>query len=635
MARKSKAKVDESTGFRGEEGDWSLRARADTYRDRREESERLSDRLARSSASVTGIAGQRGAGKSSLALRVLGERDERDVYTQLIHAPTGYEPREFLASVFQTICENVVERIDGELGQPKGLAERAADVRRRLSRMLLVWGLACSLPPLVAGGYLVVEYTTETVNQIEVGKEESRKNRIAYLTAEVAKVEKDLVGMSEELPSFEKFHERLNLLNYELDLLDGEARQAFTEGIPINMTLFLAGSTLVSYIAIFVALRSLLRVQRERRITKREPLRVGLRHLALENLEHLRFQTSHGRTSEAALSLGSVLSRTTATRSSSARPLSIPGLTAQLRLFLTRIAEVYSERAVFCLDELDKIEDPNDLDKLLRGLKGVLGQPGTHFLLTVSEDALARFANRHRGTRDMVESAFEDVVFLDRVDVDLAGSIVAEMCGVPDPWEKCAKSRGVVVVLWAFGGGVPREIKRNALICLEAGIVPTNANPTVVWDQLFRARMEDMGTWATRIGGDDESTYEFLAALDVGRTFQRDGDHCELCKARSWAREFVSDWIRFLAKIDAGIRTRDVQALRFSRAALEIVVGASAIAYVPEEEGETRWDGSVRMLSRIFEVTPSNARLGIELVSAYLQEIGMGESPEGGEGVSK
>ena len=583
MARKSKAKVDESTGFRGEEGDWSLRARADTYRDRREESERLSDRLARSSASVTGIAGQRGAGKSSLALRVLGERDERDVYTQLIHAPTGYEPREFLASVFQTICENVVERIDGELGQLKGLAERAADVRRRLSRMLLVWGLACSLPPLVAGGYLVVVYTTETVNQIEV------------------------------------------------DVLDGEARQAFTEGIPINMTLFLAGSTLVSYIAIFVALRSLLRVQRERRITKREPLRVGLRHLALENLEHLRFQTSHGTTSEAALSLGSVLSRTTATRSSSARPLSIPGLTAQLRLFLTRIAEVYSERAVFCLDELDKIEDPNDLDKLLRGLKGVLGQPGTHFLLTVSEDALARFANRHRGTRDMVESAFEDVVFLDRVDVDLAGSIVAEMCGVPDPWEKCAKSRGVVVVLWAFGGGVPREIKRNALICLEAGIVPTNANPTVVWDQLFRARMEDMGTWATRIGGDDESTYEFLAALDVGRTFQRDGDHCELCKARSWAREFVSDWMRFLAKIDAGIRTRDVQALRFSRAALEIVVAASAIAYVPEEEGETRWDGSVRMLSRIFEVTPSNARLGIELVSAYLQEIGMGESPEGGE----
>src|SRR6476646_7807864 len=86
-------------------GDLSLRANPDTYLDRATESSDILNKIERSSASVIGISGPRGAGKSSLALKVLKQCEERGYFTLLIHSPTGYEPRDFLLSVFQRICE--------------------------------------------------------------------------------------------------------------------------------------------------------------------------------------------------------------------------------------------------------------------------------------------------------------------------------------------------------------------------------------------------------------------------------------------------------------------------------------------------------------------------------------------------
>ena len=147
--------------------DWSLRASADPYIDRRNEYARLSRRLNNSSASVTGIAGPRGAGKSSLALRVLSDREAPDTYTQLIHAPTGYESREFLASVFQTICQKVVARINNELHQEKGLQERAAAESRRLLTKTVLLLVGCLLP-LVGGGVYATLVYAEAARQNEI-----------------------------------------------------------------------------------------------------------------------------------------------------------------------------------------------------------------------------------------------------------------------------------------------------------------------------------------------------------------------------------------------------------------------------------------------------------------------------------
>src|SRR5215470_10728497 len=91
--------------------DFSLRSSGTTYLDQKGETDRIADRIETSSASVIGIAGVRGAGKSSLAKKVLDQCDTSGFFTLLIPSPTGYEPREFLLAIFQRIAEHASERI--------------------------------------------------------------------------------------------------------------------------------------------------------------------------------------------------------------------------------------------------------------------------------------------------------------------------------------------------------------------------------------------------------------------------------------------------------------------------------------------------------------------------------------------
>lgn len=116
----------------------------------------LSQRIARSEASVTGIAGQRGVGKSSLALRVLDSRKEQNkAFTHLVHAPTGYEPREFLISIFQSICESVAERVTDELRETESLEASGDAQRKRL--VYITWALL-AVPLIVAAAAMIAAY---------------------------------------------------------------------------------------------------------------------------------------------------------------------------------------------------------------------------------------------------------------------------------------------------------------------------------------------------------------------------------------------------------------------------------------------------------------------------------------------
>jgi hypothetical protein len=84
--------------------DYSLRSSGKTYVDGRGDARHIVDRIKTSSASVIGIAGVRGAGKSSLAKKALDECNTLGFFTLLVPSPTGYEPREFLLSNFPTYC---------------------------------------------------------------------------------------------------------------------------------------------------------------------------------------------------------------------------------------------------------------------------------------------------------------------------------------------------------------------------------------------------------------------------------------------------------------------------------------------------------------------------------------------------
>ena len=138
--------------------DWSLRANGDTYYDRDDESSLLTARLQNSTASVTGIAGQRGSGKSSLAQRVLRNCEEQGAFTILIQSPIGYEPREFLISIFQRICEATITRIQVNIEDRRrdgNLFKRSIAERRRLRMVRLAVYFTTSFVFLCVSAYLL------------------------------------------------------------------------------------------------------------------------------------------------------------------------------------------------------------------------------------------------------------------------------------------------------------------------------------------------------------------------------------------------------------------------------------------------------------------------------------------------
>ena len=585
-----------SNNLKDEKIDWSLRANGITYDDNDTVSAKLTKRLQNSSASAIGIAGPRGAGKSSLALRVLTNCEKSGSFTQLIHSPTKYDPQEFLVSIFQTICNKVVDDINRGFQNADSISKIG---KSQLNR--LIWSRRILL--------LFLFFLFLTI--------------ILLVFDQISKV-KDFI-QSQLFSDFSGFPSYVDILGVLL--------------ISIAFAVILAFWIYISF-GEFIGQRI--------RNAKESHEKFGLRKRALDYAEHLKFQTTLTKSSEARFTLPNFASKLGTGKSLAARPLSLPSLTMQFALFLREIGSVYKKGpVVICLDELDKIEDPKDLDKLLRGIKGILGQPKTHFLLTVSEDALSRFKKQRRLKQGILESAFEEIVLLDRVDQKSTSKIVDPMYS-KNELKKRRKTTSTEL-LWLFGNALPREIKRNALVCLEHNSTPKYTPPKNVWKLLFEARMEDMKNWALRTGGDNSITYDFLIKLQESASLATDSSDKTNYDLK-WAKKFVTIWTKHFEvlfspdsnnselplsvngkKIQVKSNERfndfsnnDTSRLDYGRAVIEIILGASALVYVLNGHQTKISNSSVtRQLHQIFEFLPINLQFAWEKMKDYLKEIGI------------
>jgi len=346
---------------------------------------------------------------------------------------------------------------------------------------------------------------------------------------------------------------------------------------------------------------------------RKYPKHAGLRTITSDALDQLRYQMSFGASAEASGTVSVLSAKIGQDRKFETRPLSLPGLSAKFADYLKNVGEVFGGRVVICLDELDKIADPDQLDELLKGIKGVMGSQNTHFILTVAEDAVARYGARKRSTRDLMESSFDDLVVLDRVRVDLAQAIVSTSLALPE-----ALGTPIVATLcWIFGAGVPREMKRCANLLTERlGIISVDAFH--LWLYLFCATLDEMERWVVLTGGDDEGTFQFLALLQATRgnaptTIDRSDD---------WVRSEIRRWSDVYPEVlgnKLGGEATQVQ-LRYARAALEILIDASALLVC-----RSGFDvGALSALHVAFETVSTNlsyAGLQFALFNSRLSEL--------------
>jgi hypothetical protein len=182
-------------------------------------------------------------------------------------------------------------------------------------------------------------------------------------------------------------------------------------------------------------------------------------------------------------------------RTLAVRDLTLPGLTARYLAFVESIRKVYNGKVIIAIDELDKIHDLEQVKGLLSEIKGALFAPGCFYLVSLSEDAARSFRRRLASGRDIIESTFDDVIGVDRMDVAMAEHMIGRRREGGTDTPKLEPDVQAVAVL--FAGGIPREIVRNVRALALDATTEDKASPGAIARRLFRL---DVLAWLDHLG---------------------------------------------------------------------------------------------------------------------------------------
>src|ERR1044071_4565048 len=139
--------------------DLSLRSNGKNYIDQRKHAEMILHRIENNSSGVIGVAGVRGAGKSSLAQNVLNNCADKGHFTIMIPSPTAYDSKEFLLTVYQNICEEVKNDLDERIfNNDRDLNELGCDEYEKIDRRRKVFLYTVTALLLAICGYITIQF---------------------------------------------------------------------------------------------------------------------------------------------------------------------------------------------------------------------------------------------------------------------------------------------------------------------------------------------------------------------------------------------------------------------------------------------------------------------------------------------
>jgi hypothetical protein len=174
----------------------------------------------------------------------------------------------------------------------------------------------------------------------------------------------------------------------------------------------------------------------------------------LDDIHHLRTQTS-GWSGKVPLPLRSEAGWSRSVHRER-RAHTYPELVTALCDFLAAYAaeKAHTPATIIAVDELDKIDSPERAQQFINEIKSVFNTPGTQFLVSVSDDALAAFERRGLPVRDAFDSAFDEIVRVGHLSLAETRELIkGRVIGLPDPF---------TWLTHCMTGGLPREVKRTA-----------------------------------------------------------------------------------------------------------------------------------------------------------------------------
>ncbi|HEV8560361.1 MAG TPA: hypothetical protein VGR06_28835 [Actinophytocola sp.] len=185
---------------------------------------------------------------------------------------------------------------------------------------------------------------------------------------------------------------------------------------------------------------------------------------AYKRKDEIRYLLTFGSEISGQLGLGTSHLGGKASVSRAEQPRTYPQIVNRLRRDLEFVAERLvkldgaedgqAPRLIITIDELDRIQSGELALQFINEIKAIFRVPNCYFLVSVSEDALQDFELAAMGMRTAIDSAFDEVLWVDYLDYDLSRKLLNNyVVGLSEQFMAFAYVRS---------GGLARQLVRTA-----------------------------------------------------------------------------------------------------------------------------------------------------------------------------
>jgi hypothetical protein len=443
-----------------------------------------------------GIAGPRGAGKSTL-LRALCEKSQkltraRDELAVMTSAPVVYEPREFILHVFSLVCQKALTLENETPNQPSqsmtsGQRSNEPVVGALLPRLI---GLKEAMRLLTLGwvlfliSLLLVYVSAHVPTPPDLAKADS------FL--EIARLYTSALGVK-PAPVF-----YLGLLCVVLGILGWTASRREYRGTRAELDESSPD-------------------QMESEYSRTRDPDVGLVAQAKSNLDEIRWQQSYSSGWGGSLKITPIAPVVAEAKEETGiafarKQLSLPEIVKEYEDFLA-LAHTKYKKIIVGIDELDKLQDDEQAQRFMNEIKALFGLEHCFYLLSVSENAMSSFSRRGVPFRDVFDSSFDDIVYVNYLDAEAARELLRRrVIGIPVPF---------LDFCYCMSGGLPRDLIRACRTLFELkettqceNTLAALCDTMVKRDLLAQLRATSVAARNTASGSDVDKLFEIMRRLE-------------------------------------------------------------------------------------------------------------------------
>lgn len=197
-------------------------------------------------------------------------------------------------------------------------------------------------------------------------------------------------------------------------------------------------------------------------------------------LQMIRFQSSYSSGWSGSLKFPLAEGGVSNAVSRSQNQLTLPEIVDGYCDFLKLVTQEYV--IIIGIDELDKLQSGEKAHRFLNEIKAIFGLENCFYLISVSESAISSFERRGLPFRDVFDSSFDDMIYVNYLSLEAAKNLIRRrVIGMPIPY---------VCFCYCMSAGLARDLIRTCRKLLELELIPEKNNLSMLCGSFIRTDLK-------------------------------------------------------------------------------------------------------------------------------------------------